>query len=199
MNRMSHASEELRPYESIGIESCKLGMWLFLASEVMFFTGLIGAYIVVRQSVPDWPVPGKVLNIPLTAFNSFLLFCSSFTLVKSLASARKNDSKGIQAGLFFTILLGSFFLAIQAYEYRELIQIKSITPSASLFGACFFTLTGFHAFHVLGGVLYLLFVFMKSLRGAYAPAGHRGIEVAGLYWHFVGFVWAVLFTIIYLL
>ncbi len=198
MNRMSHASERPGTCENIGIESRKLGMWLFLASEVMFFTGLIGAYIVVRQSVADWPMPGKVLNIPLTAFNSFLLFCSSFTLVKSLASARKNDGKGIQAGLFLTIVLGALFLAVQAYEYRELIQ-KNVTPSASLFGACFFTLTGFHALHVLGGALCLLFIFMKSLKGAYSAAEHSGIEVAGLYWHFVGLVWAVLFTIVYLL
>ena len=186
-------------FENVGIESRKLGMWLFLASEVMFFTGLIGAYIVLRQASPEWPNPSSILNIPLTAFNTFLLICSSATLVKGLASAQDGDQEGMQTGLLLTVLLGALFLIIQAHEYHELIHEKHFTPSSSLFGSCFFTLTGFHGMHVLVGVICLFVVFIKSLRGTYSAAEYRGIEVAGLYWHFVDLVWIILFTILYLI
>ncbi len=194
---MSHAAAS--SYENIGIENRKLGMWLFLASEVMFFTGLIGAYIVTREATGNWPAPSSVLNIPLTAFNTFLLICSSATLVKGLAAAQDGDQEGMQVSLFLTVLLGALFLVIQAHEYHELIHVKHFTPSSSIFGACFFTMTGFHGMHVLVGVLCLLSVFIKSLRGGYSSSEYRGIEVAGLYWHFVDLVWIILFTIVYLI
>ena len=165
----------------------------------MFFTGLIGAYIVLRQSTPDWPQPSTVLNIPLTAFNTFILICSSATLVIGLAAAQDGNKEGMQTGLLLTVLLGSLFLAIQAHEYHELMHIKHFTPSSSIFGSCFFTLTGFHGMHVFVGVLCLVFVFIRSMRGGYTPAEYRGIEVTGLYWHFVDLVWIILFTILYLI
>ena len=186
-------------YENLGIESRKLGMWLFLASEVMFFTGLIGAYIVLRQMNPDWPDPTTILNIPLTAFNTFLLICSSATLVKALSSAEDGDEEGMQVGLFLTFLLGALFLVIQAHEYQELLHEKHLTPASGIFGSAFFTLTGFHGMHVFVGVVCLFFVFIKSLRGGYSASDYRGIEVAGLYWHFVDLVWIILFTIVYLI
>lgn len=183
----------------LGIETRKLGMWIFLASEVMFFTGLIGAYIVLRGATPSWPVPNTVLNIPLTAFNTFILICSSATLVKGLAAAQDGDKEGMQVGLFLTVLLGSLFLSIQMHEYRELIHEREFAPSSSIFGSCFFTLTGFHGMHVFVGVLCLIFVFIRSLLGFYTPQEYRGIEVVGLYWHFVDLVWIILFTILYLI
>ena len=196
---MSDAAVSPDTYENLGIETRKLGMWLFLASEVMFFTGLIGDYIVLRQATPEWPDPTQILNIPLTAFNTFLLICSSATLVKGLSSAQEGDQEGMQVGLFLTVLLGSLFLFIQAHEYHELMHIKHLTPSSSIFGSCFFTMTGFHGMHVLVGVLCMLFVFIKSLRGKYTPQDYKGIEIVGLYWHFVDLVWIILFTIVYLI
>ena len=195
---MSHASTA-DITENVGIESRKLGMWLFLVSEVMFFTGLIGSYIVLRQANPSWPDPTKVLNIPLTAFNTFLLIVSSATLVKGLSSAQNNDKEGMQVGLFLTVLIGALFLAVQAHEYHELIHVKHLTPSSSIVGTCFFALTGFHGAHVLGGVITMAIVFINSLKGKYTPQENRGIEVAGLYWHFVDLVWIILFTILYLI
>ena len=196
---MSQATTSPAVYENIGIENRKLGMWLFLASEVMFFTGLIGSYIVLRQAQPSWPAPSTVLNIPLTAFNTFILICSSATLVKGLSSAQEGDQEGMQVGLFLTVLLGATFLMIQAHEYHELLHEKHFTPAASIFGACFFTMTGFHGMHVLVGVICMFVVFIKSLRGAYTKTEYRGIEVVGLYWHFVDLVWIILFTILYLI
>lgn len=184
---------------NIGIENRKLGMWLFLVSEVMFFTGLIGAYIVLRQATPDWPPPSSILNIPLTGLNTFLLICSSATLVIGYSCALEGNREGMQVGLFLTVLLGALFLAIQAHEYHELMHVKKFTPSSSIFGSCFFTLTGFHGAHVLAGVLCLIFVFFRALKGAYTPEDSRGIEVVGLYWHFVDLVWIILFTILYLI
>lgn len=196
---MSETAVSTQEYGRLGIENNKLGMWIFLASEVMFFTGLIGAYIVLRMAQPGWPDPAKTLNIPLTAFNTFILICSSATLVKGLTAAKEGDAEGVQVGLFLTVLLGGIFLSIQAFEYYVLLNHEHFTPSSSLFGSCFFALTGFHGAHVFVGVVCMLVVFMKSLKGAYTPQEHRGIEVVGLYWHFVDLVWIILFTILYLI
>ncbi len=196
---MSQSTAPSYDLGNLGIETRKLGMWAFLASEVMFFTGLIGAYIVLRQAQPSWPLPSTILNIPLTAVNTFILICSSATLVKGLASAKDGDKEGMQVGLFLTFLLGALFLAIQMHEYDELLHGRGLTPSGNIFGTCFFTLTGFHGMHVFIGVLCMLFVFIKSLRGGYSPAEYRGIEIVGLYWHFVDLVWIILFTILYLI
>lgn len=183
----------------LGIDSRKLVIWLFLASEIMFFTGLIGAYIVLRfANLEVWPVPSTVLNIPLTALNTFILICSSATLVLGLSSVQKGYQEGLQVGLFLTVLFGSVFLAIQMHEYHELIH-DNFTISSSMFGSCFFTLTGFHGTHVFVGVIWLTVVLIKSFRGHYTPEEYAGVELAGLYWHFVDLVWIILFTILYLI
>ena len=181
-----------------GIPNRKLGVWLFLVSEVMFFTALIGAYIVLRLGNPDWPVPSTVLNIPLTGLNTFFLVCSSVTLVLGFAAAQDGRKPAMCRWLLATVLLGSLFLCIQAYEYHKLIH-EGFTPSASIFGSCFFTLTGFHGLHVLGGVIWLIVVTLKAFAGVYDHGRHEGIELAGLYWHFVDLVWIILFTIVYLI
>ncbi len=186
------------PVGRLGIDSRKLVIWLFLASEIMFFTGLIGSYIVLRFANLDvWPVPSTVLNIPLTGINTFILICSSATLVLGLASAQRGYKEGLQVGLFLTVLLGSIFLGIQMHEYHELIH-DGFTISSSIFGSCFFTLTGFHGAHVFAGVIWLIVVMIKSLKGQYTPEEYAGVELVGLYWHFVDLVWIILFTILYL-
>ena len=181
-----------------GIPNRKLGMWLFLVSEVIFFTALIGAYIVLRLGNPDWPVPSTILNIPLTGFNTFLLIVSSVTLVRAFAAAQDGNRRGLRLGLVATVLLGATFLSIQACEYRKLLY-HGLTPSSSIFGSCFFTLTGFHGLHVLGGVIWLTIVTLRAFRGVYDDGRHLGVELAGLYWHFVDLVWILLFTIVYLI
>ena len=184
---------------SIGIDTRKLGIWLFLASEIMFFTGLIGAYIVLRfANFATWPVPSTVLNIPLTAVNTFILVCSSATLVAGLASVQRGYKEGLQVGLFLTILLGSIFLSVQVHEYKGLVE-EGFTISKSIFGSCFFTLTGFHGAHVFAGVVWLIVVFIRSFRGHFTPEEYAGVELVGLYWHFVDLVWIILFTILYLI
>ncbi|OGW89062.1 MAG: hypothetical protein A3A73_03280 [Omnitrophica bacterium RIFCSPLOWO2_01_FULL_50_24] len=184
---------------SLGVDTRKLGVWLFLASEIMFFTGLIGSYIVLRfANLESWPVPSTVLNIPLTALNTFILICSSATLVLGLASIQRGDKEGLQVGLFLTILLGAAFLSIQMNEYKALIQ-EGFTISGSIFGSCFFTLTGFHGAHVFAGVIWLTVVFLQSFGPRFSRDQFCGVEMVGLYWHFVDLVWIILFTILYLI
>ncbi|MSR37029.1 MAG: heme-copper oxidase subunit III [Gemmatimonadetes bacterium] len=196
----------------------KLGMWVFLLSEVMFFTSLIGTYIILRFAHPDhFADPGTVLNVPLTAFNTFFLICSSVTMVKAFAAIQIGDQKGFKLWLLATIVIGAAFVGIQAYEYSKLIEEHFVPAAAGyapvgrageeggpilggpLYGATFYTMTGFHGAHVSIGVICLTFVLIQGLRGKYTVADHRGVEVIGLYWHFVDLVWIVLFTIVYLI
>lgn len=182
----------------IGVDTRKLCIWLFLASEIMFFTGLIGSYMVLRfANLSTWPTPSTVLNIPLTGFNTFILVCSSMTFVLGLVSIQRGYKEGLQVGMFLTILLGAFFLSVQMHEYQELIH-EEFTISSSIFGSVFFTLTGFHGAHVLGGVIWLIVVLIRSCLGYFTPEEYAGVELAGLYWHFVDLVWIILFTILYL-
>lgn len=200
----------------IGVYNLKLGMWIFLLSEVMFFTGLIGSYIILRFAHPEqFGAPGEVLNVPLTGLNTFILICSSVTMVKAFAAIENGDQKGLRFWLLMTVILGSIFVGIQVVEYRVLGH-EGFLPNAEayaalgrdgagdvvggpLYGATFYTMTGFHGAHVTIGVLCLIFVTLKAFRGGYTQANHGGVEIVGLYWHFVDLVWIILFTIVYLI
>ncbi len=286
----------------------KVGMWVFLATEVMFFTGLIGSYIVLRSGSPmggfsnhfppgtslsqlaethgvvisgpggdtagvaalvaeaagidnegamrivegthharqvvkaglnladaealrsklaaagalvaveplridSWPRPYRQevnpLSIDLTALNTFILICSSVTMVLALQAIQRGDKRRLSLFLLATVLIGSVFLSIQVVEYRKLafddfqpIGVSSdhhFRPSSSLFGSCFFTMTGFHGAHVFAGIVTLSLIFLQSLRGVYSAKHHAAVEMAGLYWHFVDLVWIILFTVVYLI
>ena len=182
-----------------GVYNEKLGIWVFLGSEVMFFTALIGAYIILRTAHPEaWQAPGEVLNIPVTAVNTFLLICSSVTMVKAFAAAQEGRQKELVRWLLATVIIGASFVGVQAYEYRELIG-HGFTPDEGLYGSTFYTMTGFHGFHVSMGVLCMIFVTWRAIQGRYTASDHRGVEVIGLYWHFVDLVWIILFTIVYLI
>jgi heme/copper-type cytochrome/quinol oxidase subunit 3 len=182
-----------------GVYNEKVGMWVFLASEVMFFTALIGTYIILRFARPDaWAEPGVMLNVPVTAVNTFLLICSSVTMVKAFAAAQDGDQAKLRLWLVATTLIGASFVGVQAYEYIELVH-KGFVPAEGLYGSTFYTMTGFHGFHVSMGVICLLYVTIKAFRGKYTATDHRGVEVIGLYWHFVDLVWIILFTIVYLI
>jgi heme/copper-type cytochrome/quinol oxidase subunit 3 len=188
--------ENEQPFPGLAIQ--KFLTWLFLASEVMFFTGLIVTYIVIRFNSPSWPVVSEELNVPLVAANTFILIVSSVTMVLALDAAERGQPR-FRYFLIATIILGIIFLSIQAIEWNELIH-EGTLPSTSLFGATFFTLTGFHGAHVTGGVLWILGVTIAAfLRPRHYLENPIGLEVVGLYWHFVDLVWIILFTIVYLI
>jgi heme/copper-type cytochrome/quinol oxidase subunit 3 len=283
----------------------KVAMWLFLATEIMFFTGLIGSYIVLRAGSPpraysslyapatpltntllesqgvlltvapdhvkalavleskgglteeqaevaihalphslitgltrekaealekalaaagataevepvktyNWPLPydelTNPLSIDLTAANTFILICSSVTMVLALAALQDGNTRKCSAYLLATVLIGSSFLGVQVYEYYQLAlghhyppgisATGHFRPSVSLFASCFYTMTGFHGAHVFGGVVMMSCIFIQSLRGAYSRNHYSPVELVGLYWHFVDLVWIILFTVVYLL
>jgi cytochrome c oxidase subunit III len=176
----------------------KLMMWLFLMSDAMSFAGLLCAYGAVRMGNPLWPVPSSILGVPLTALNTFILICSSVTMVKAVAAIQRGDQKGLKTFLALTMLGGAIFLGIQAYEWTHLIH-EGLTANRSLFGATFFALTGFHGCHVFGGVCYLGFILAAAFRGRYSASHWTSVEVVGLYWHFVDLVWILVFTFVYLI
>ncbi len=181
-----------------GVDIGKFATWLFLASEIMFFSGLIAAYIVLRNAAGSWPVVSHELNVPLVAANTFILLVSSLTMVRAYAAIQEGDQQGLRRFLVATIVLGVIFLSVQAYEWVALIN-EGTTASSSLFGSVFFTLTGFHGLHVLGGVIWNVYVTIRAFQGAHTQEDYGGVEIAGLYWHFVDVVWIFLFTIVYLI
>lgn len=194
---MSHAVEPaeapLTP-ESWG----KLGMWIFLVGDAMSFGGLLAAYAAYRSSSPDWPLPSSKLGIPLTALMTFILICSSVTMVKALSAIRHGDRKWLVRYLALTVLGGAFFLGCQAFEWTHLFE-HGAAFSGHLFWTTFFTLTGFHGMHVTGGVIYLSIMTILSAKGKFTKENNTPVEIAGLYWHFVDLVWILIFTFVYLI
>jgi heme/copper-type cytochrome/quinol oxidase subunit 3 len=189
-------AENEQPFPGLAIQ--KFLTWLFLASEVMFFTGLIVAYITIRFNSASWPVVSEVLNVPLVAANTFILIFSSVTMVLAFDAAERGQPR-FRYFLVATMVLGIIFLSIQAIEWNELMGHGTYAYT-SLFGTTFFTLTGFHGAHVTGGVLWILGVTIAAfLRPRMYLENPIGVEVLGLYWHFVDLVWIILFTIIYLI
>ena len=282
----------------------KVAIWLFLATEIMFFTGLLGTYIVCRAGSPptsysnlyppatplerkgesrgvvveaiggarddvsravaeatgkpdaevarllaaepvvvngldgpradalardlaakgataavqplrtsSWPRPydplTNPLSIDLTTLNTFVLICSSATMVLAVSAIQSGRKGRCSLFLLATLLLGGLFLGVQVYEYHELLEGRTyppgisptghFRPGVSLFASCFFTVTGFHGLHVAAGVVTLAVVFLGSLLGRFSARDFAAVEYAGLYWHFVDVVWILLFTIVYLI
>lgn len=182
-----------------GIPNGKLGMWLFLASEVMLFGGIISSYIVLRMGSPAFGMPAReILGVPLAMINTFVLIASSVTMVMTLASIQKGNRQAFAGYLSATLLLGLVFLGIKAYEYHHK-WTEGITLSGSLFGSFYYTMTGLHALHVIGGLILNTYVLCAGLAGHFDPPHSERVEYAGLYWHFVDLVWVVLFPLLYLL
>jgi len=175
----------------------KLGMWVFLAGDAMSFGGLICGYAALRIGNPNWPTPSTVLGVPFTAVMTFLLICSSVTMVKGLESIKHGNRAGLRKFLALTALGGSCFLGMQAYEWTHLIESGMTLTSKGLFGATFFVLTGFHGCHVFSGVVYLSAIL--GCANSYSADNHNSVEIAGLYWHFVDLVWILIFTFVYLI
>ena len=181
-----------------GISHAKLGTWSFLASEIMLFGGLISAYVILRSgSNLFWVPPRSMMGVPLATLNTFVLITSSVTMVLALAAIQQGAMDKFKRFMACTIGGGFGFLGIKAYEYNHKLH-EGITLSSNLFGSFYYTLTGLHVLHVIGGMVLLTVILVQGSRGMYAN-NHDRVECAGLYWHFVDLVWVLLFPILYLL
>ena len=174
------------------------GMTIFLASEAMLFAGLIAGYVVLRLSSPAWPPSADLPKLPvvLTGINTVFLITSSFTYHFAEVAVKKGK-KGT-AWLFLTVLLGSLFLCIQAYEWYHMHHEGLWFNTGGVYGSSFFVLTGFHGLHVLVGVLMIAWALIRQLGGAYTAQSHTYLILAGMYWHFVDVVWLFLYSVLYL-
>ena len=188
----------VEPRADTGLYNAKLGIWLFLASEVMLFGALFSSYILLRTAAPEWPT--GLLNVPIGFFNTLVLIGSSVTMVMSWASLKLNDYRKFRMYMALTLLCSLVFLSVKAYEYSDKFSHDHF-PSTSTFFAIYFTLTGLHALHIIGGMLimgYLVGPGSKMWKTEPDRFANR-IEVVGLYWHFVDLVWIFLFPVLYLL
>ena len=182
-----------------GISSSLLGMVLFIASEVMFFGGLFGAYFTIRSAAAQWPPEGTPhIETWYAAVLTTILVTSSVTMQLGVWAIRRNDQRKLMLWLVVSLLLGVAFLCGQANEYRTLIG-EGMTLSSGVFGSTFYTLTGFHGAHVAGGAAFILIVFLRARSGQFTARYHDTVEMASYYWHFVDVVWLGLFSTIYLL
>ena len=196
------------------VSARKLAIWLFLATEIMFFSAIIGASWTLRlrttvAGTPEfggpWATPGEVLNVPLTGLNTFILICSSLTMVEALSAAEHGDQRKLRLFLLATLLLGMTFLSIQAFEYNKIYFGEGLTFKSApdgvnpLYGPTFYAQTGVHGSHVTAGVLAMAYITRKAFKGGFTKENHEAVELVGLYWHFVDVVWIFLFTIVYLI
>lgn len=177
----------------------KLGMWTFLAGDAMIFGAAFAAYGALRINNPNWPVPAGYLGIATPAVMTFILLCSCFTMVEALDGVQHGMQSKFQMFMALTVLGGLLFLGMQAFEWHRLLIEKGMSLQRDLFDATFFILTGFHGCHVFGGVVYNGVLLIRGLRGKIPVAKAGLVEIAGLYWQFVGLVWIVIFTFIYLI
>ena len=192
-----YTSEE-RP--DTGLYNARLGVWLFLASEVMLFGGLFSSYVLLRTGAETWPHGAETLNVPLATFNTLVLIASSVTMVMSWASLQLRSFGRFRLFMGLTILMGLIFLVAKGFEYHEDIS-RSELPATSTFFAMYFTLTGLHGLHVIGGIIVNAYLWLPGSRMWQTDPRRftNRIEVAGLYWHFVDLVWIFLFPTLYLM
>jgi heme/copper-type cytochrome/quinol oxidase subunit 3 len=185
-----------RPDTFERMDKNKLGVLVFISSEVVFFVTLILTYIAYRYSSTAGPGPG-VLNVLLTGIFSVFLFSSSFTMHKVTERAAEHDAAGTRRWLVITLSLGLIFLVGQAYEYIHL-YLDNITIARNLWSSTFFTLTGFHGFHVFVGVLSMAILASLIQPRGDGMRGAEAVEAFSYYWHFVDAVWVVIFPVVYL-
>ena len=196
---MSHAAPAATThYTSMGLDSRKMGFWAFIGSECLLFGSLISTYLVYQGRSVSGPTPGEILNIPVTSISTFDLLMSSLWMVLALAAVQRGDMEWAKVWLLGVAIGGAIFIGFQVYEFTSFVR-EGLTLQANLFGCTFFILTGTHGAHVTVGVLWMLTLWYRAMRGKLGPEHAMTVEIAGLYWHFVDVIWVVIFTLVYLL
>ena len=181
------------------MSNARMGMLMLIGAETMFFSGLIGAYVVFRFGSRVWPSGHLYLPVGVTWVNTCFLLFSCYTMhraLRAIRSGRANQQPFVR-WLTITALLGGIFLSVQGYEWVQLVR-DGLTISTGMYGATFYTLIGCHGLHVLAAVLWLSIVLMQARRGRFSHHRHIGVETCSMYWYYVGALWLVLFPLIYL-
>jgi cytochrome c oxidase subunit 3 len=183
-------------HRSSRVDPQMLGMLLFIISEIMVFGAFFTAYFFIRvvQANP-WPAAGTELPKLVAGFNTAILLSSSVTLHWALTSVKNGNRWGLRAGMLTTFLLGLTFLFVQINEYVHI----GFAPHDSAQASVFYGLTGLHGAHVFIGLVLLLMVTVRAFRGHFSPEAHRGVEIPGIYWHFVDVMWVIVYCSVYLL
>ena len=198
---VGHA-EEHHPHppeanQSSRIDRQTLGILLFIVSEVMLFGAFFASYFFLRVVANNGPWPPHPFELPVAVagMNTAILLSSSFTMHWSLQAIKRGNRAGMQAGLVLTVALGLTFLLTQIREYSRV----GFSPQDGAFGSTFYGLTGLHGAHVFVGLSILTFTTIRAFRGHFTAAEHRGVEISGIYWHFVDVMWIVVYTTVYIL
>jgi cytochrome c oxidase subunit 3 len=186
--------------QSSRVEPQLLGMLLFIISEIMVFGAFFTAYFFIRVVQGEQWFPIEDLHLPrgVAGINTAILLTSSVTLHMATVAVRKGNKSGVKWWMLATALLGATFLGVQINEYRVLTH-EGLTPQALAQGTIFYGLTGLHGAHVLIGLVLLTMVTVRAFRGHFTPEEHRGLEVPGIYWHFVDVMWVIVYASVYLL
>jgi cytochrome c oxidase subunit 3/cytochrome o ubiquinol oxidase subunit 3 len=199
MNQSSVAPQPVSAEVAHANQNRKFGVWLFLSSELLIFSGLIGAFVLTRRSVferaEEWWAPNDI-SIALVSINTFLLLASSLMVVLGIEAIMRNDTAKLKRYLLITALLGALFVGGQAIEWYLLFHEGE--SFSTPFGSAFFTLTGLHGLHVAVGVIWCLITWAVARRGTFNSYNFTSVEIFGLYWHFVDLVWIIIFTVVYL-
>lgn len=199
MEAAAHAHHPPKPHQSSRIDSTTLGVLLFIISEAMLFGAFFASYFFIRvvSHAGAWPPEGFELPVTVALVNTIILVSSSVTVHWALEGIRRGNRRALQAGLALTWLLGATFLFIQLTEYVHL----GFSARDEAFGTIFYGLTGLHGAHVFVGLLLLSFANIRAWRGHFGPEpkDHLGVEMAGIYWHFVDVMWIIVFTTVYVL
>jgi cytochrome c oxidase subunit I+III len=184
------------------VPKLKLGMWVFLSSEVVLFGSFLGAYIFIRAAAPAWPAPGSIHDIPLGTLNTVVLVTSGLTMFLAIQAIRQGDQRRLLGWLATTFVLGSVFMGIKVSEWVNLggsgFTLGS-TPEMSLAASAYYIIVGLHGAHVTAGILMMVYLMKKTGNGSYTKDSHEAIENFGLYWAFVDIIWCFVFPLFYLL
>jgi cytochrome c oxidase subunit I+III len=198
--KFSIAEEISERWPFHGVERLKLGMWIFLSTEIVVFGAIIASYLFIRANMPNWPAPGTIHEISIGLSNTMVLLTSGLTTMLAIQSIRSGNQRGLLLWLTATFILGAIFMGIKGVEWYDLfIRSPPFTFASGLPASTYYFTVGIHGAHVTAGLIMMLYLIKKTLNGGYAKESHIGVTNFGLYWAFVDIVWMFVFPLFYLL
>lgn len=195
---ITHDAHSDHPAPSAGVTNTKLGMWVFLSSDCLFFGAFITTYLLYRNRNLTGPTPRSLYNIPFTSVTSFILLMSSLTMVLALAAIQRGDMRRFKVWVMATAVFGMLFIGGQVFEFTEFYR-EGLSLRTNVSSSIFFVATGIHGLHVTIGIIWLLSLWGMAMQGKFGQKDSEAVEVSGLYWHFVDVVWIAIFAVVYLI